>query len=158
LITARLIGHTPHVSSPAEIGAAVQRLIAAYDRLGAIRRRTLGLNTNEEAVLILMGQGVCAPAELSRAIGMTTAGMTNLLDRLEADGLIRREPHQQDKRRILLTLTKAGFRAHVELEATNLEVGGLLEAADDAAGVVHRFLHDAASLVELRTRAVATGT
>ena len=100
-----------------DILAALRRLQLAQDRLDAAWRRRHGLNPNEQLVLVRLAEGMtAAPTDLSRAIGITTAGMTNLIDRLEADGYVRRERHQSDGRRVILSLTKKGLRAHFELE------------------------------------------
>lgn len=131
-----------------DIGAAVQRLLSAYDHLAQARRRALGLNVNEEAALRLIGQGVTAPSDLSRELGMTTAGVTNMLDRLEADGKVQRERHRTDRRRVLLTLTKLGFSAQLETEATHHRVARLVADGSDEHAVVQRFLDEAARLVE----------
>lgn len=140
----------------ADIGAALQRLLAAYAQFAMERRRALGLNANEEAALLLLGQGSTAPSDLSRSIGMTTAGITNMLDRLENDGLVRREPHETDKRRVLLTLTKKGFRSQLELEAMHQRVAQLADASGaEAAHHLHEFLHGAADLVASGTDTVA---
>ena len=48
------------------------------------------------------------PAELSRSLMLSPAGMTSRLDRLEDAGWIRREPDPDDRRRLLIVLTDAG--------------------------------------------------
>ena len=137
------------MTSNRDITTALQRLLTAYERLGATRRRALGLNPNEEAALLLIGQGVTAPSELSRTIGMTTAGVTNMLDRLEGDGLLRREPHETDKRRVLLTLTKKGFRAQLEVEAVMSDVALIAtDAGEESAASILAFLDAAAAHVD----------
>jgi DNA-binding MarR family transcriptional regulator len=55
-------------------------------------------------------QGLSA-GELSRALVMSSGGMTNLLDRLEDDGLIRRGSDPSDRRSVLVTLTPKGAKA-----------------------------------------------
>lgn len=90
-----------------------------------------------------------APTDLSRAIGITTAGMTNLLDRLEAEGFVRRERHPSDGRRLSLSLTKKGLRTYLELEQASepaLHAFERLGAADQAN--VLAFLRDAAASLE----------
>ncbi len=134
------------MTSSRDIAVALDGLLAAFQLMGTSRRGQLGLSANEEATLLLVGQGVTAPSELSRAIGITTAGMTNLLDRFEASKLIRREPHAVDKRRVLVTLTKQGYRAQLELEAVQHEVAGwVLEHGSGTE--IHRFLTEAAAIV-----------
>lgn len=48
------------------------------------------------------------PGELSSATMVTTGGMTKRLDRLEAGGLIRREPDPTDRRGKLIALSDTG--------------------------------------------------
>ena len=129
-----------------DIANALDELLAAYHQLATARRGRLRLTANEEAALLLVSQGVAAPTDLSRAIGITTAGMTNLLDRLEGDGLVRRERHDVDKRRVLVVLTKQGFRSQLEVEAMHQEVAELAVDAEQGP-TIHRFLVDAAAMV-----------
>jgi DNA-binding MarR family transcriptional regulator len=71
---------------------------------------------------------------------ITTGSMTSLLDTLEGRGLVRRQPHPSDRRRLLVELTYEG-QALVdtflpELVAVQTElVAGLSEA--DRATAVH---------------------
>lgn len=124
-----------------DVDDALAALQLAFERLGAAQRRTLGVTMSEEAVLLFLARGVTAPGELSRAIGMTSAGMTNLLDRLETDGLIRRMPHATDKRRVLLTLTKKGFRSRQALDEAHEELAELAhQLPGDAAETIAHFL------------------
>jgi len=48
------------------------------------------------------------PGELTRSTMITTGGMTKRLDRLEAAGLVRREPDPSDGRGKLIALTPQG--------------------------------------------------
>lgn len=47
-------------------------------------------------------------AEMARVLGVAPTVITGLVDRLEARGLIRRESHPSDRRRIQLVLTERG--------------------------------------------------
>lgn len=47
-------------------------------------------------------------AELADAAMLSRSGMTRLVDRLEADGYLKREPYPDDKRGTLAVLTDAG--------------------------------------------------
>jgi DNA-binding MarR family transcriptional regulator len=92
------------------------------------------------------------PTELSKALMVTSGGMTKRLAALEGRGLIRREPHPDDGRSTAVTLTPAGKRLadeilpeHVENERRLLEelsaeeraeLAGLLEALAVALGDV----------------------
>lgn len=68
------------------------------------------------------------PTELYRSVMVTSATMTERLDRLERRKLIARRPAARDRRSILVELTAAGRalidRAHVDLVSTE---AGLLD-------------------------------
>ena len=50
----------------------------------------------------------CTPAELAEMAGVTRATMTGLIDTLERDGLVKREPDPDDRRMMFVHLTPAG--------------------------------------------------
>ena len=61
----------------------------------------------------LMGAENCSsgqrtPAELAEAAGVTRATMTGLIDTLERDGLVKREPDPDDRRMMSVLLTPKG--------------------------------------------------
>ncbi len=64
----------------------------------------------------LMGADDCAcggprtPAELADAAGVTRATMTGLIDTLERDGFVKREPDPDDRRMMSVLLTPKGDR------------------------------------------------
>lgn len=67
-------------------------------------------------------------ASLRRHLRVTARNVTQLVEGLEADGLVTREPHPHDRRASLIALTERGrdrcheaFRAHVERTATLFE-------------------------------------
>ena len=49
-----------------------------------------------------------SPGELSRAVALSSAGMTAQLDQLERSDLLQRSPHPDDRRAIHVTLTRSG--------------------------------------------------
>lgn len=53
------------------------------------------------------GGGRVGPKDLSRALGITTASTTTLIDRLVASGHVRREPHPTDRRSLVIVPTGA---------------------------------------------------
>jgi DNA-binding MarR family transcriptional regulator len=52
----------------------------------------------------------------------TRSGITRLVDRIEAAGLVRREPVAGDRRGVLVVLTPEGFRRHREAFVAHLPV------------------------------------
>ena len=61
-----------------------------------------------------------SPTTLAQVGQLTSGGMTNRLDRLEASGLIAREAHPDDRRSVLVSLTPAGERLADEAFAVSL--------------------------------------
>ena len=67
----------------------------------------------------LMGADECVPGprtpgELAEAAGVTRATMTGLIDTLERDGFVKREPDPNDRRMMSVRLTPAGEKFLVE--------------------------------------------
>jgi DNA-binding MarR family transcriptional regulator len=73
-----------------------------------------GLSIGEFDVLAALRRAgdppVRAPGVLARTLMLSPAGMTNRLDRLEAAGLVRREPDPDSRRSLLVVLTEEGRR------------------------------------------------
>ncbi|MDP4511605.1 MarR family winged helix-turn-helix transcriptional regulator [Nonomuraea turcica] len=72
------------------------------------RLAPLGLTAQQAALLLHAARGGSTPSLLKSQLGTDTAGMTRLLDRLEAKGLLRRERHPEDRRSIVIELTDEG--------------------------------------------------
>ena len=72
----------------------------------------LGLNFAEYSVLALLRTTESgwrrSPTHLRQLIGQSSAGMTRVLDKLEADGHLRREDIDGDRRRVDIVLTQSG--------------------------------------------------
>jgi DNA-binding MarR family transcriptional regulator len=89
---------------------AVERVIAEVrllgtelDRLDAAAARTFGLNrTDSRALDVVHRIGSVSPTDLSKELGLTTGGVTAVLDRLEASGFISRRPHPSDRRQLVV--------------------------------------------------------
>lgn len=69
--------------------------------------RKLGLNiTDRECLSLLSIKGVSTPTELARFTGLTSGSTTAMLDRLESAQFIRRKPNPEDRRSVLIEITK----------------------------------------------------
>ncbi len=82
-------------------------LLAAFEKL----LRGYGLSQSRFLALAVLNRNPDAPmspSELSAGVGVTRAGMTRLLDGLEREALVRREPHAADRRMLNLQLTSLG--------------------------------------------------
>lgn len=79
----------------------------------AMRRRTqdsMAMGENELVVLRYLARASASatdttPADLARHLGLSTASITALLDRLERSDHVRRERHPTDRRKILVRAT-----------------------------------------------------
>ena len=91
-----------------------------------------GLSRGEFDVLATLRRGgepyTLAPTALARWMMLSSAAMTNRIDRLEAAGLVERRPDPGDRRGVLVALTPDGKRVvdaavadHVENERRLLE-------------------------------------
>lgn len=61
-------------------------------------------------VKILDKYGPQRPGDLARYLDHNAGAMTRLIDQLEAEGYVRREPHGQDRRALTIELMPAGKR------------------------------------------------
>jgi DNA-binding MarR family transcriptional regulator len=81
-----------------DLRTATEVLLAPYD-----------LTAQQAAALMLTSvRGSASPNQLTSELGTDTAGMTRLVDRLEAKGLVRRARHPEDRRSVVIELTPAG--------------------------------------------------
>ncbi len=92
-----------------ELTAAVRGLVLAAERyrLG-VARATLGVGALEMMALAqVFVDGPRTPGELRDRLQITSASVTELVDRLERGALVRRGPHPTDRRKVLVELTPA---------------------------------------------------
>ncbi len=80
-----------------ELSSALDRQLAAFD-----------LTAQQAALLLLAARQTVSPSQLKDRLGTDTAGMTRLLDRLEAKGLLTRGRHPEDRRAIIIEPTERG--------------------------------------------------
>jgi len=84
---------------------AYQRSTQAFD--DAIGR-ALGLNPTDVRCLDWLVDGAKSAGELSAGTGLSSAATTNLIDRLERRGFVRRVRDAADRRRVLVEMTPEG--------------------------------------------------
>ncbi|MBI3970060.1 MAG: MarR family transcriptional regulator [Chloroflexi bacterium] len=107
--------------SGTDAGAALERLfelavlLTDAMELGLAER---GL-TRARAELIwrLRERSPMTQRELSQAVGCTPRNVTDLVDALEAAGMVARGPHPTDRRATLVRLTKQGEAAAAQMQA-----------------------------------------
>lgn len=141
-----------HDYSPEDIVVSAGRLDVATSGLVVALAHAVGVSVPELIALEhLDGDGSLGPSEMARRLQMTSGAMTALLDRLERDGYVRREPHPHDRRRVLLRRTaKADDDLSEETATIAAEVLALAgELAPDERRVVGRFLDGLTEIAEL---------
>jgi DNA-binding MarR family transcriptional regulator len=99
--------------------------LALSDRMLEAPEGTAGLSATAMAALSALDQFLERPTvdQLSRVVGLTQSGAVRLVDRLEGDGLVRREPGP-DRRTALITLTPSGRQAARTVAAARLHMLG----------------------------------
>lgn len=86
----------------AEFGKAyTRRIFEEMGRAGTTPARARLLMT-------LQCQGSCKMSDISGHLSVTPRNVTKLVDGLEAEGLVVREPHPHDRRATIIRLTAAG--------------------------------------------------
>jgi DNA-binding MarR family transcriptional regulator len=60
--------------------------------------------TDMQCINVLELMGPSTPGELARSTGLTTGGVTVMLDRLEKGGYVKRVPNPRDRRSVLVRL------------------------------------------------------
>lgn len=102
-----------------------------------------GVDLRFTQFLILKRLGTLGPmsaSELARAVELDGGAMTRQLDQLEGRGLLRRQPHEQDRRALRIELTEAGDELWRHMTSCNDRV---LEAAQSSLSPTDRqHLHE----------------
>ena len=73
-----------------------------------------------------------ATGALAELLGLDPSNITGVVDRLEARGLITRQPHPEDRRVKLLALTRAGRAIRAEMDERIFTTVTLFDALSDA--------------------------
>jgi DNA-binding MarR family transcriptional regulator len=97
-----------------EIYTAMRTFEMAAALAGAIEsnlRHQFGLSVGRFSLLMILhrySESELTPSDLAQRAAVTRATVTGLLDGLEEDGLVERQAHSTDRRRVALKLTEAG--------------------------------------------------
>jgi DNA-binding MarR family transcriptional regulator len=124
-------------------GAVDLEVEGIVDRINGLRRRLhrmldetladFGLSTGEWKVLThlqLDGPPYRKSAgKLAKWAELSSGAMTNRIDRLETDGLVRRLPDPDDRRGVLVELTDKGRKAWEDSVSAQAEKESLIAAA-----------------------------
>jgi DNA-binding MarR family transcriptional regulator len=118
-----------------DVEGIVERIQGLEKRFRAAMEETLddhGLSYGEWRLLCnLHGSHArtSTPGELSAKLELSSGAMTNRIDRLEEDGLVRRVPDPDDRRGVLVELTDKGRKAWEDSVSAQAEKESLIAAA-----------------------------
>lgn len=94
-----------------EIGKVTRNFIRAVDHYRQRHAEKTGTGVTE---LLAMGhlyhEGDLSPTELAERLDLTTGSVTALVNRLVKAGHAQRHAHPEDRRRLVITLTRPGTR------------------------------------------------
>jgi len=118
-------------------------------RRAAERDRSAGTGPARlSALAVVVFRGPLTVGDLAAAESVRSATMTGIVKGLESDGLVRRRPHEQDGRAVLVEATAAGRRLLERARARRIDLvaSRLADLGDDELALLRR----AAELLEER--------
>jgi len=120
-------------TSPVAVVARIGRAGSLLDRGLNANFARFGLNRSSWDVLASLRRVGApyrrSPTELYRALMRTSGGMTHLVDRLERDGLVERVADPEDRRGLLVGLTRKGRALVTRVGSSHLETERRMLAA-----------------------------
>ncbi|MCE3549897.1 MarR family transcriptional regulator [Pseudonocardia sp. RS11V-5] len=103
----------------------VRELVVATDEYRRMMAQAAGVGLHEAATLgELLHRGPLPPSAIARRLGIASASVTSLLDRLTVAGFVERQPNPVDRRSVLVVLTPGGratIRAMFDLFTDDIE-------------------------------------
>jgi DNA-binding MarR family transcriptional regulator len=108
----------------------------------------LGINRSDGRCLdVIQERGAVHAGELAEALGLSPGAITTLVDRLERDGLVRRQPDPADRRKVIIELTDVSNAAVYELYGPLAEgYDWLLELTPEQLGLLRDFMRHGTEL------------
>ncbi|GEL18970.1 MarR family winged helix-turn-helix transcriptional regulator [Pseudonocardia asaccharolytica] len=104
---AERIGPSGTMAAVTSVMRVQQILLSAVD--GALRPHGLTFARYEALVLLSFSRRGYLPMRvMGERLQLHPTSVTNIVDRLQADGLVRRTPHPTDRRATLVEITEAG--------------------------------------------------
>ncbi len=110
------------------------QLSDAIRRLAEIAFQPHGLSLPQFHLLgaLKSGGGVLSTGEIARIMLRASHTITGLVDRLEAQGLVKRQPNQRDRRKANVAITEAGERRLTEaIPTANLLAESIVSVLTD---------------------------
>ncbi|MEH3089316.1 MAG: MarR family transcriptional regulator [Microbacterium arborescens] len=134
---------------------SVRAFSDAMDRMHTGLRSDMDMNATDLSALRMLSireqRGeLVKPHDLARHLGISSASTTKLLDRLSKEGFVKREPHPNDRRALVITLTESSrrdFGRHFSSRIARMR--GAMESFSDAElRVAIRFLDEVGAAMD----------
>lgn len=124
---------------------ALEELVGLAAQVPHDVARKAGLSVSELHSLRHLMASPMGPVELAKALGVTSAASSGVVDRLVARGHAERHPHAEDRRRTDVVVTESGRREVFALLAPMFAKLAEIDAPldDDERVVVERYLRGA---------------
>ncbi|GLJ78964.1 MarR family winged helix-turn-helix transcriptional regulator [Microbacterium imperiale] len=121
----------------------------AMDRMHTGLRGDMDMNATDLSALRMLSireqhGELVKPHDLARHLGISSASTTKLIDRLAKEGFVVREPHPNDRRALVITLTessRADFGRHFAARMARMR-GALEPFTDGELRTIIRFLDE----------------
>ncbi|MGH8282805.1 MAG: MarR family winged helix-turn-helix transcriptional regulator [Gammaproteobacteria bacterium] len=137
-----------------DILLALRRIMRSMDISSRQLISERGITTPQLICLqSLQEQGPMTTGKLARAISLSSATVTGILDRLERRGLVTRERRPEDKRRVVVAVTAMGVAA-AETAPSHLAkrfTTALARLPEDDRGEILRVIQYLADLADVHT-------
>ncbi|MFI9510455.1 MarR family winged helix-turn-helix transcriptional regulator [Nocardia sp. NPDC052566] len=96
-----------------DIAGRLGRTVELGMRMNHTAASALGINASDMSCLQALQGGPKTAGELARHLGVTTASMTTMIDRLERAGFVTRTRDPLDRRRVLVELESGRARTDI---------------------------------------------
>ena len=101
----------PPAHDVVEVRLLLRRFAMERDRwIAGLCRRVGSSRSDYDALEALDAHGPLTPGELGTLLSLTSGSVTALVGRLEDLGWARREPHPDDRRKVIVSLTQAAWQ------------------------------------------------
>jgi DNA-binding MarR family transcriptional regulator len=120
----------------------------------AIARRAGLSGTDHKYLGIIVDRGRMTAGELADASGLTTGAVTGLIDRLEREGLVKRELDKQDRRKIHIVPVEANVkkRIHPLFKRLQQKTNALVESfSEKEIAILERYFTAATAIMHQTT-------
>ena len=144
----------------AEVASEVGEFQSAVDVVDEAAATRLGINRTDLRVLgVLFRRGPMAVGQLARIAGLSPGAMTVAIDRLERAGYARRVPAPEDRRSILVEITRKGRSRSEQIYGPigREGVASLERYSDPELALLRDFLRAARELQERHAARIAAG-